>query len=652
MSNAARVEAMAQFETAYKLGQKYYSNCVQRGVDPHPPVLEDILENKSTGNRSPIGLVDIPLELVVGSTTAGRRTAFAGNFMPLLAEDTEFCTKWINLCAAHLGFTGITDPIICTEYMGRFYVTEGNKRVSVLKSYDATTIPGIVTRVIPSCSDDPEVQVYYEFMDFYKLSQMYTIHFKRVGGFAKLPAALGFAPKHIWTEEERRTVGNAYRRLRTAFDKLNQDDQLALEPGDALLVWLELYTVNDLNTCMDNEIHKRLKALWPDIRLLAGGAAVTVHTEHDDSEKGGILRALGFGKLSRLHIAFIHSFDPSQSAWTASHELGRKHLEEAMGSKLTIQTHVCTVEEADETIDKAIREGAQVIFTTTPPLIDACRKAAAKHPHVRMFNCSLSMPYTGVRTYYSRIYEAKFITGAIAGAMAAEDRIGYIANYPIAGTLAAINAFALGVRMTNPRAKISLKWSCLPGNPVVELLKEGVTIISNRESGAGKSHYAWDWGTYLVEQDGAMMPLASPCWNWGNFYEKVISAIMEGTWDQNAVRGEAVNYWWGMNSGVVDVLLSDKLPTGMRQLAEVLKSGIISGVTEPFHTVIYDREGFLRNNGSSSLSPVELMNMDWLCDNVEGYIPSYDELVPASRSLVRLLGLDRDQLPPETEAKA
>ena len=56
------------------------------------------------------------------------------------------------------------------------------------------------------------------------------------------------------------------------------------------------------------------------------------------------------------------------------------------------------------------------------PLIAACRKIAVRHPNVRVLNCSVSMPYTGVRTYYSRMYEGKFITGAIAGEMCIRDR--------------------------------------------------------------------------------------------------------------------------------------------------------------------------------------------------------------------------------------
>ena len=89
-------------------------------------------------------------------------------------------------------------------------------------------------------------------------------------------------------------------------------------------------------------------------------------------------------------------------------------------------------------------------------------------------NCSVDQAYSSIRTYYGRIYEAKFITGAIAGAMAQNNRIGYIASYPIFGVPASINAFALGAQMTNPRAQIELRWSCVKGTPQADLLADGI----------------------------------------------------------------------------------------------------------------------------------------------------------------------------------
>ena len=79
---------------------------------------------------------------------------------------------------------------------------------------------------------------------------------------------------------------------------------------------------------------------------------------------------------------------------------------------------------------------------------------------MRVLNCSASMPYTGVRTYYSRIYEGKFLTGAIAGAMSRDGLIGYVASNPIFGVPASINAFALGRRWRGCSCPTS---SSLPG---------------------------------------------------------------------------------------------------------------------------------------------------------------------------------------------
>lgn len=151
--------------------------------------------------------------------------------------------------------------------------------------------------------------------------------------------------------------------------------------------------------------------------------------------------------------------------------------------------------------ETAIKNGTEVIFATTAPLIAACRKTAIRHPDVKILNCSISMPYTGVRTYYSRIYEGKFISGAIAGAVSKNDRIGYIASYPIFGVPAGINAFALGVQLTNPRARIELKWACVPGNPLEELKERGIDTVSALDIPMP----GWEqgnWGTFRILADG------------------------------------------------------------------------------------------------------------------------------------------------------
>ena len=191
----SRQEAAQQYQDALKKGRKAYRDRILRGQYPYPQVLDEILNDAMTAGQVELGLLDIPAAQVVGTKTQGRRDAFAANFMPLMPADTEFAGKWISLCAAHLSDEGIREPVRCFEYLGRFYIQEGNKRVSVLKSYDAPSIPAYVTRIVPAWSDEPAIRAYYDFMHAYQFTGLYQVMFSRAGRFAKLQAALGREPE-------------------------------------------------------------------------------------------------------------------------------------------------------------------------------------------------------------------------------------------------------------------------------------------------------------------------------------------------------------------------------------------------------------------------------------------------------------------------
>lgn len=649
----SQAEASAQYARALKAGQKTYKECVLEGRYPYLQILDEILNDSMVAGRVDMGVIDIPADQIVGTKSAGRRLAFAADFMPLLSADSEFGMKWIELCAAHLSDEGIRDAIRCFEYMGRFYVQEGNKRVSVLKSFGAPSVPAYVTRVIPVYSDDEAVQIYYEFMDFYRLSGQYQVYFSHRGGFTKLQAALGYDPGHVWSPDERRRFQSGFHYFKEAFDKLG-GGKLGVTTADALLVWLEYYPIGTLKELSIHDIGRSLSSIWDDVKARAQSEPIEVSVDDDAEEKTGAKGILGriFGSRvlpNHLNVAFVNQYDPLHSTWIAAHDLGRQTLEKAMSREVTVRVYNLEPgEDADAAMDRAAEDGAQVLFATTAPLISACRKLAARRPDLKVLNCSVAMPYPGVRTYYSRVYEGKFITGAIAGAMTKNDRIGYVASSPIYGVPASINAFALGAALTNPDARVSLAWSCVSEDPIGELLSRGVDVVSNRDLPMPNQPQG-DWGLSRVLENGSLKPLASPYWDWGNFYIRLITSILHGGWDALAYKGsgKAVNYWWGMASGAVGLLLADDLPDGVRSLANILARGLIDGVMTVFHRKYRSQDGSVQSDGNRWLSPEDVLHMDWLIDTVDGCIPGYDELLPMARSIVRLQGVYRDSLPPE-----
>ena len=647
-------DALELYQQSVKKANKELKELSAAGKSPYPAVLDEILPVHAADIYLDVGVVEIPTERIVGVKSAGRITAFSASFLPLLDLDTEFATKWMNLCDAHLSEEGIREPILCYEYLGNFYVQEGNKRVSVLRAFEAPRIPGYVRRVMPEKSDEPHIRAYFEFLDFYKDSGLYEVQYHTPGNYAKLLAALGKKPGQKWTREDQRSFTASLQYFRDAFLSLG-GGRLNISPEEALMLWLELYTFEDLAKMPTSQLKKILGSLWTDLKVLDQDAPVEVSTEPVSQESKTNLFTRFLSGPEHIHVAFIHQLTPETSSWTKGHDDGRRYLERHMGSKVTVRSYynADSPEATEALLEQAVSEGAELIFTTTPRLNRPTFKVAVKYPKVRFFNCSVNIPFSSVRTYYCRIYEAKFITGAIAGAMANNDRIGYIGSYPIYGVPASINAFALGAQLTNPRARIDLRWSCQGGDPVKDFMDAGYQVISNRDVPTPFLNYQefGEYGTYFVGEDRSLTPLASPCWLWGTFYERVIRAILGGTWEQNKEAApKAMNYWWGMDSGVIDIELSSKLPESMRYLSDMLRYSLQKGTLDIFHRKIIAQDGTMKNDGTLHFSPNEILKMDWLCENIDGCIPKFDQILPFAQPMVRELGVYRKEIPPEKES--
>ena len=643
------LEATEEYLAALKQGTREAKEAAADGRSPNPAVLNDLVEDISTATVLEVGLVEIPTERIIGTKAAGRITAFSPSFLPLLSPDSEFAMKWINLCADHLGDTGIREPILCYEYLGNFYVEEGNKRVSVLRHFGAPRIPGQVLRILPARSDDPRIVAYYEFLEFYKLSKLYVLQFRRPGDYAKLTKAVGKKAGEEWTADERKKFSASYAYFREAFDAMKQK-VTSLIPEEALLVWLQIYPYEDLSRMTTSELTKSLDAIAGDMITTNNESTLKVETKPAEAPKAGILHRII--TPDHVRVAFVHQLTTAASPWVLGHEEGRKHIEAVFGEKVTAASYfdANTPEAAAEKIRQAVEDGAQIVFTTSPSLSRAAVKAAVAYPKVHFFNCSVDQRFSSIRTYYGRMYEAKFISGAIAGAMAQNDRIGYIASYPIFGVPASINAFALGAQLTNPRAQIELGWSCCPGNPQAEFFTDGIRVVSNREVPSQSKMYLdfCSYGTYLMDDRGGLIPLGSPLWVWGKFYEKVVSFFLAGG-KVHKSHISAVNYWLGMDSGIIGIRLGDRLPAGVRSLAQLLIKNMEEGTLDPFARRIIAQDGTVKNDGTAVFTPSELIHMDWLCENVVGKIPSFDQILPMSQAMVRELGIYRETIPVDKE---
>lgn len=630
----------AIYARALKAGQKEYKACLAREQDPYLCALENLLPTGGTRGEEALGLISIPMELIDGTRNTARRDCFSASYYPLLDESSEFAAKWAALAEAHLQ-EGIREPIKAVEYMNRYYVIEGHKRVSVLRYFGCPTVTGTVTRLLPVEADTAEYRLYQELIDFSRHTKIRYIQFHRPGKYKELLEILDKDDHRPWDFERQREFFADCTRFRRAYEEVQEHSDL--DRDEALLRYLQIYGYNHLRSQTPAGLSRDLKAILAEFNAGLDREAPALSMEPEDSdEQPGLLRLLIETRPREMKVAFLHDKNPDTSWWTEAHEKGRIYAQMQLGAQIeTISFFNMLQEDPEERIAQLAQEGYRLIFTTTPRLLEVTLRCAAKYPNVKFLNCSLNARHPILRTYYGRMYEAKFLTGIVAGACSRSANLGYICNYPVFGSPASINAFALGAQMVCADAKVHLQWSTVPDANIFSHFRgENVDIVS------GHDLYSTDqqrWGAGVFSTTTPLNDaLAVSSWNWGKIYERIISGAMYGLWytpgyvDQ---KGKAINYWWGLSSNAVQVHCSEQVGAGTRRLVKVLEKQIKERSFFVFTGPIYDQQGNLRVKEGETLDPSQIVQMDWLVSNVVGEIPPLEALNPEAQALVQISGV-------------
>jgi basic membrane lipoprotein Med (substrate-binding protein (PBP1-ABC) superfamily) len=187
--------------------------------------------------------------------------------------------------------------------------------------------------------------------------------------------------------------------------------------------------------------------------------------------------------------------------------------------------------------------------------------------------------------------------------------------------------------MVNPSSVVKVTWTNEWNSRIKftdagsKLIKAGADIICNRTLDVTHP-VSTEFGVYsmLCSIDKSRgIPdkyLATPIWNWGIFYEKITRNILNETFktiiDMFSSNLKLINFWWGIDSGAVDIFYSkEEVPTETQKLVNLMKRMIINNAYHPFTGPIYDKYNNLRLNNDETASYEQILSMDWFVDNVE-----------------------------------
>lgn len=632
---------MDHYGKARRDGLRIYSAALQAHEDPYLPVLERKVPELSSLTRLSLGVMSVPLSRVLGSVSEGRSKAFTRGFLPILEGGSEFASKWDRLYES-VEAEGVNQPVTALEYLGYYYVIEGNKRVSVMKTMEAREIEADVTRVYPVRTEDPEIVSYYEYCDFSKETGLYSLLFSRPGSYTKLVSLPGMKAGEKWTEDEILSLRKIWHYFSDAYETVTKD-QHVLPTGDAFLAYLTAFGYQDVKDEDLEKTRERIRLMSKEFTVQDG--RVNLIMERAEPSPGGVPLISNLFRPSHLKAAFLFNRPVEDSAWNYWHNLGRIEAELKLDGKL--ETKACIVPsrgEFEQTVNDLIKEGYTAFFATSPVMLNSTIEPALTHPEARFLCCSLLSSYTNIRTYYIRFYEAKFLLGLAAGILSDNGKIGYIADFPIYGTPSAANAFALGARMVNPKAKIYLNWSSASWyNDKVPFEDPEIQVICNRDITAPKRD-ARDYGLY-VRSGSDIINMATLVPRWGLFYRLISEMILNGTYNPDESRQKMNNYWWGIGSHILDVAFSSRFDPYAARIVNHFREELKEGTFTPFEGEIRDQSGTLRCEADRRLTPAEILCMDYLVDNIVGTIPTGEDLIETARPLVRLQGIHGELMP-------
>jgi len=356
-----------------------------------------------------------------------------------------------------------------------------------------------------------------------------------------------------------------------------------------------------------------------------------------------------------LKAGFIYVGPIGDYGFSHAHEIGRQYVEDKLDWLESVYVESVPEGDAARIIDRlVVEEKCDVVFTTSFGYMDDTVAAGAKYPDKLFMHCSGFKNAENVGTYFAELYQMYYLNGMMAGALTKSGKVGYVGAFPIPEVVRHINAYALGVKATNPEARVHVRWIFSWYDPTKAreaaeaLVADGIDCLAFTEDSpavieVGQEHMekgetVYSFSHYSpMEEFGPDSAVSGQLVDWGVMYEKILNDIYNETWsnedmwwlakEKAALLGGSLDH--EINPAFVDDLkaVSVDMPDLGTMSAydlvmkryEQMKQG--RDAFDPFAGPISDNKGAERIPEGAMGSKGELLSIDYYVDNVVGDVP-------------------------------
>lgn len=329
----------------------------------------------------------------------------------------------------------------------------------------------------------------------------------------------------------------------------------------------------------------------------------------------------------KIKVGVLHLSDPEEgSGYTYTHDIGIQGMKQNLGlSDEQIVRKNNVSDSDDEEIKKAIKdcidEGCNIIFTTSWGYMNVTAQMAEEYPNV-YFSHGTGYMSNGknFNNYFGRMYQARYLSGIVAGMNTKTNKIGYVAAMGTDNSevTSGIDAFALGIYSVNPQAQVYVKVTNSWYAPQKEeeaakqLLDMDCDVIAQHCDTSYPQTLAQEKGVYSIGYNSDMSKnapeacLCSVVWNWSAYYTTAVQSIIDGTWDGS-------NYYGGMSENLVSITsVADFATAGTQEKVNEAKQQILTGKNGVFDGAIETNTGEIIGAAGSTLDDATITGaMNW-----------------------------------------
>jgi len=323
-------------------------------------------------------------------------------------------------------------------------------------------------------------------------------------------------------------------------------------------------------------------------------------------------------------IGFIILGDIKIAGWNESQYKGIKAACENFGIELLVRDKVKENSgECPAAIKDLAGKGAGMIFLASYSYSKEAQNLISEYPHVAFATNSAEVHAKNMTAYFVRMFQARYLAGALAGMKTKSNVVGYVAAMSNTEVNRGINAFALGVQRTNPDAKVLVMWTGSWQDEETEaaharrLIEAGVDVLTYHQDEEATAKVAEKFGADFIAYNAILDSksehyLTSIVCRWDLYYTDMIQRYLKG--ELNSVK----NHWLGIDRGAV--MLTEYSPAvtpKMISQIDSLKQELMNGKLI-FAGKIYDNTGKVRCEEGEAISDDTLLeNIDWLVKGVE-----------------------------------